>query len=236
MTEPVESLSLPLGLTVPQVIHALSEAGGIPLAAAAKLGCDRATVLQCIDQSVDIQQALAEILRNNDDLAEVAFLQAVQNKEAWAVQLQMKRAAERRSDTRVRGQVPPGLTPRYGNGPGLQTWSHLMPRLIIPEDATPAEEAAIRRYRAGVMEQIIADIALNADRPETRAMAAAKLAERDVPPINRNINVNLGPEDVAQLDDADLDAELARLEGAARPPPAGEAPAGVPAPLSNLRH
>ena len=223
----------PFPYPLPVVIEALSASGGVLLLAATKLGCERATIERDGESHPSVALALEEIRASNADIAEAGLIKAVGAGASWAIQKQLGRAAPAEV-SRVRGRdgrFPPNYRPT------IQPWGERVPALRIPADATPAEEAAIRRERAHAMEEIILEVATDpTNRPETRAAAAAKLQEIDAPKVTRNINLNLTAEDVADLADHDLDLELARLEREAARAPEGEAPASLPGALPDLRH
>jgi len=210
---------------VDMVIHALNEAGGVFLGAAAKLGCDRATIERYVENLPPVQEALSRIDIQNADLAQIAFLKAVSEGKPWAVE----RAVSSRAHT--------GRPPRSVHG---SQWGHCVipPELEYPPGATEAERAVVRRLRADFAERVLLDVATSGEHPATRALAAAKLHDIVEPKVNRNLNlnVNLDGGDVRDLADDDLQAELARLGGAGAADPAGDAPPPLPPPLSHLRH
>lgn len=75
------------------------------------------------------------------------------------------------------------------------------------------DRKALRRYRTEQLEQILFNIAETSDRDETKVSAAFRLhAIYNGQPVARNLNVNV--DDIANLSDDELRAELAGSGGA----------------------
>jgi hypothetical protein len=93
-------------------------------------------------------------------------------------------------------------------------------------DGTPpplSDRKALRRQRTELLEDMLFDIAEKSERDETRVSAAVRLhAIYNGQPVARNLNVNT--DDIANLSDDELRAELARAGGAS-----GSAAAGTEA-------
>jgi len=96
-------------------------------------------------------------------------------------------------------------------------------------------KADIRRQRTEELEGLLYDLAFHAEREETKVSAATKLyAIYNGQPVARNINVQA--DDISQLSDDELRAELARTGGAPSAPDTGTEEAGMPPQLSGVLH
>lgn len=83
-----------------------------------------------------------------------------------------------------------------------------------PSKAPDGDKKALRRIRTEQLEDMLFSLAEAAQREETRISAAVRLhAIYNGQPVARNINVNT--DDVANLSDDELRAELERAGGAA---------------------
>ena len=96
-------------------------------------------------------------------------------------------------------------------------------------------KADIRRQRTEELEGLLYDLAFHAEREETQVSAATKLhAIYNGQPVARNINVQA--DDISQLSDDELRAELARTGGAPSAPDTGTEEAGMPPQLPGILH
>jgi len=83
-----------------------------------------------------------------------------------------------------------------------------------------SDRKALRRQRTEQLEEILHSIALKSDRDETRVSAAVRLhAIYNGQPVARNLNINV--DDIANLSDDELRAELEGTSGAAGSPAKG---------------
>lgn len=94
-------------------------------------------------------------------------------------------------------------------------------RVTHPLPPAPlSDRKALRRQRTEELEDILQSIARNSDRDETRVSAAVRLhAIYNGQPVARNLNINV--DDIANLSDDELRAELAGTGGAAGSYPTG---------------
>jgi hypothetical protein len=89
------------------------------------------------------------------------------------------------------------------------------------------DRRSVRRARTERLENILFDIAESAKSDETKVSAATKLhAIYNGQPVARNINLSI--DDISELSDDDLRAELERTGGAPPALDAGDAPEGMP--------
>lgn len=96
-------------------------------------------------------------------------------------------------------------------------------------------KADIRRQRTEQLEDLLFTLATSAEREETQVSAATKLhAIYNGQPVARNLNVQA--DDISQLTDDELRAELARAGGASSAPGQGDDTAGMPTKLSGVLH
>jgi hypothetical protein len=96
-------------------------------------------------------------------------------------------------------------------------------------------KADIRRQRTEELEAILYRLAVGAEREETQISAAVKLhAIYNGQPVARNLNVQV--DDVSQLTDDELRAELARTGGTPPAPDEGDTAAGVSHQLPGVLH
>jgi hypothetical protein len=95
--------------------------------------------------------------------------------------------------------------------------------------------ADIRRQRTEQLEDLLFSLATSAEREETQVSAATKLhAIYNGQPVARNLNVQA--DDISQLSDDELRAELARAGGEASADAAGTAAPGMSPKLSSVLH
>jgi hypothetical protein len=108
-------------------------------------------------------------------------------------------------------------------------------RKIADREAGVVSKADIRRQRTEELEGLLYDLAFHAEREETKVSAATKLhAIYNGQPIARNVNFQA--DDISQLSDDELRAELARTGGTSPTPDAGVEEAGVSPQLPGVLH
>jgi hypothetical protein len=96
-------------------------------------------------------------------------------------------------------------------------------------------KADIRRQRTEELETLLYKLAIGAEREETQVSAATKLhAIYNGQPVARNLNVQA--DDISQLSDDELRAELARASGETLAPDEGVEVAGMPRQLPGVLH
>lgn len=106
---------------------------------------------------------------------------------------------------------------------------------ISDREAGIVSKADIRRQRTEELENLLYDLALRAEREETQIAAATKLhAIYNGQPVARNLNVQA--DDVSQLSDDELRAELARTGRETLTPDEGVEAAGMPRQLPGILH
>jgi hypothetical protein len=145
------------------------------------------------------------------------------------------------------GQNGPGAGDGWG-GPARGAGRGNPPRNFNSDTAKTAREkqasdrkagvmskADLRRQRTEQLEDLLFDLATSAEREETKVSAATKLhAIYNGQPVARNLNVQA--DDISQLTDDELRAELARAGGTSPTLGQGDDPAGMPAKLSSVLH
>jgi hypothetical protein len=103
------------------------------------------------------------------------------------------------------------------------------------KEAGITSRAEIRAHRTVELEDMLYDIASTSERDETRVTAATKLhAIYNGTPIARSINLNT--DDVSNLSDDEIRAELARTGGTPSEAGAGAKAPRVPAKSSGILH
>ncbi len=126
---------------------------------------------------------------------------------------------------RARGHPKANKTTRYGNGAGQgDGWGgpakgagRGSPPLLIPGlDAAKRDRAltrqALKEERTEDLEDLLYDLALNAERTETRITAAVRLhAIYNGSPVARQITASV--DDLESMSREELEAELDRLTG-----------------------
>lgn len=96
-------------------------------------------------------------------------------------------------------------------------------------------KADLRRQRTEELETLLYELAMRAEREETQVSAATKLhAIYNGQPIARNVNVQA--DDISQLSDDELRAELARTSGTSLAPDEGDSAPGMSGKLSDVLH
>lgn len=123
--------------------------------------------------------------------------------------------------------VKPGFTP--------ETAVIARTSQMIGEDRVGKSHAEVKRDRSIALEDMLYGLASAAEREETRVSAATKLhAIYNGTPIARNININ--SDDISNLSDDELRAELERTGGTAFETGAGTAAPGVPKKSPGILH
>jgi hypothetical protein len=106
---------------------------------------------------------------------------------------------------------------------------------ITNQEAGVMSKADIRRQRTEELENLLYDLAHNAEREETKVSAAVKLhAIYNGQPVARNLNMQA--DDISQLSDDELRAELARAGGEATAAGQGIEATGMPRKLPGVLH
>jgi hypothetical protein len=153
----------------------------------------------------------------------------------------------RRSTTRVPSGIPAGgegwggTAKGGGDRPAAAFTPDTPTRIGIAGPASPervrdrAEAARIRAERTQQLEDHLFRLATSAEQEITQVQASRHLhAIYNGQPVARNVNLNV--DDVSQLTDDELRAELARASGAAANSGEGATPPGVSPQPTGIRH
>jgi hypothetical protein len=73
-----------------RVAEALRESGGVLLAAAGILGCDRHTLSKWLGENPQVEEHVQRAKLEVTDLARVKHIQAIRNGDPWAVQMELR--------------------------------------------------------------------------------------------------------------------------------------------------